>query len=147
VPDAHANRRAARPLQHANRQLGITPTSYRTDDGDPLHLDLAIDDLLRIVRRPRNWLREADEIVQALAETIRGRTDGRSTIEDARWYGTVCNPPEHVVVQIALSGTTNHQPATNHPWLHQLTHEIRAAFQQRGWPPTCTINVEFHSER
>ena len=101
VPDAPPQLPAsASSFREGNAALDISAHSYKTDEGDPLHLhlDLDLDDLLRIIRRPRNWQQEAREIVQSLDNSLRGRRHGRYSIEGARWYGAVCNRPENVVV-------------------------------------------------
>ena len=81
-----------------------------------------------------------DELTQTLAAG-----HGRYTIEGARWYGSVCNGPRHLVVQVEISGTIDHQLPTDTRWLDELRDEIQAAFAHRDWPPTCTISVEFDS--
>ena len=77
--------------------------------------------------------------------TLRGRRHGPYTVEGARWYGSVCNVPRQVVVQVEISGTINHELPSDAHRLDQLEHEIRAAFEHRGWPSICTIAIEFDS--
>ncbi len=131
-------------LHQENHALDISPETYKTGYGDPMDLDLAVGHLIEIVRRPRRWGSEAHDIVDELTQTLRGRKHGRYTIEGARWYGSVCNGPRHLVVQVEISGTINQQlPDTR--WLDEIRDEIQAAFAHRDWPPTCTISVEFDS--
>ena len=66
---------------------------------------------------PGNGSRKHTTIVDGLIETLRGRRHGRYTIEGARWYGSVCNGPRHVVVQVALGGAVNHELPTDTHWL------------------------------
>jgi hypothetical protein len=146
VPDAPAQPPgSATALRDGNAGLDIGAASYKTGDGDPLHLDLAVDDLLRAIRRPRQWQAEAREIVERLSTSFRGRAYGRYTVNGAWWYGSVCNGPRKVVVQVEISGTIDHRPPAHEQWVDDLAHEIRAAFEHRGWPPTCEIIVQLQS--
>jgi hypothetical protein len=132
-------------LLDGHEDLDIGVDSYKTGAGDPLNLDLGVSALLHAVRRPRQWIMEAQAIVQQLGTGLRGRTYGRYTINAARWYGSVCAGPREVVVQIEIRGTIDYELPTGEPWLDELRHEIRAAFYDREWPQTCAITVVFQS--